>query len=589
MIIYSTNILKNSLKKKTKTGFDKKKIITTRQINKAWNKLNQAGRIGFSIIPLGNFDGIKDCWKNEDCIIIGSSTAIKDYDLSKLKNKHTIIINHMIEKWDGAEWFICIDDRFFDKTIYNISKFKGKVFVSAKCRILPENDCVRYMSNGNKGKPTADIRHGLWGMLSGAAAINLAIITGAKNIYLLGLDDPKEFIEKAEKQEDKNLNYHVGKYTGEVSTKDYYFKYVRSREGYKNFLYAHDRIIDVCENGQMDWFKQMSLKDFDLKLDQISNKVEVISSIKKNIKPLTICHVMSLNSMDGMGDITRYVINESEGHHVTTNIRNTEFPKADIYLLECMLNQAKGYIEFKRPYKDSKIISLIHSSGNCMPANESDKIIVLTEHWKQYLSKRYNPQKIDVVYPGIDSTSYKKIEYNNKNFGRLTRWGAGKVHPQWNKIMIEVLNAVQSSKAFIVANKPQKIDDERITYITDVERKNLADKIKALSNFSLFADMHYTFVETASLCMLESMASGQCYILFSAVPQYAMAEILGDSGIICDDPEEFKKTIIELLNDEKLKIWYGLKAKERSKEFSVKRMIENYNKIFKEVYYGKGY
>ena len=183
-------------------------------VNKNWEKLDDIGRFALDMkIKLGDkngsFDNIKDAWKGQPCFVVGASINLRGFDLKKLEGFHSIGINHMIEYYDGFEWFIFLDNRFLNKTSYDINKFKGKIFTSNRCRLLPNSlDWVRFKPKPFNSHPDEDIRRGLFnGSLTGLCALNLAIISGASPIYLLGCDTPK--------METSHMDYHYQKnYTG---------------------------------------------------------------------------------------------------------------------------------------------------------------------------------------------------------------------------------------------------------------------------------------------------------------------------------------------------------------------------------------
>ena len=280
-----------------------------------------------------------------------------------------------------------------------------------------------------------------------------------------------------------------------------------------------------------------------------------------------ICHVISMKHINLMNDNSRAVFYKSYGKHIFCNI-DSDPPKADIYFLDCFIKNFDKFKSFKRPYPRSKIISLIHSSSVCMPSIFSDEIVVLTDAWKTKLLKKGFDSV--VINNSIDSSLYKyDIDYKNKNFGRITRFSNKKVHPKFDKIVIHVLNDVPKSKCIMFCrdyeNKP---DHPRFIVDDTIEIHQHEKKAKKLSQLSILADMHNTFVEVFPMGLLESMASGHCCLLFSQVKQPSMAEVIGDAGIWCRTVKGFKNKLTELLNDVDQKKEYGLKAKERAKFYT---------------------
>jgi glycosyltransferase involved in cell wall biosynthesis len=292
-----------------------------------------------------------------------------------------------------------------------------------------------------------------------------------------------------------------------------------------------------------------------------------------------------MDSMEKMNDNSRHIYHKSMGHHIYCNI-NDALPKADIYFLECFIQDYKKFKYFKAPNNDCKIISFIHSSSKCFPSVYSDKIVVLTETWKEKL-------KIDgfdsiVINNAIDMSLYKHdIDYKNKVFGRITRYSDQKVHPKFNDIALHALNTVKNSKCIMFCDNYENKPDHPNFIVDDSIKINEHEKkAKKLAQLSLCADMHNIFVEVFPMGLLESMASGHCCLMYSEINQKSTREILGNAGIWCKTSKQFQKKLIELLNDTEKKKEYGLKAKTRAKQYTIEKMIESYDKLFKELLNG---
>jgi glycosyltransferase involved in cell wall biosynthesis len=537
------------------------------RIERFWQYLDDAGRVDFSFKKnLGPFKGIKDCWKNEPCIVVGAGPSLKGFDFSRLKNIHSIGINHVIEDYSDFDWFLFLDQRFLKKTTYDLKKYKGKIFCQNTCFVHPGTDTVKFKTIKHRKEIDLDIAKGLYnGCLSGLAALHLALISGANPIYLIGIDCGGGVY----------YDFHYKKdYTGATRSQERWQKYRGTANYFKKFSKWKNRVINLSDISNIKIFKKKNISEV-LVLNPKKGKIEV------NKKP-TICHVISMNNMSEMGDISRQIYEKSWGNHVFSHIEK-ELPKADIYFLECFINKSQKFKEFKSKYKNSKIISLIHSSSSCVPSKNSHKVIVLTKVWQELMKKR--GINSEVINAAINMENYiHEIDYSKKIFGRITRYSPGKVHPEWNNIARKVLEKYEDAKCIMYTKKTKKILQHKRMIIDDsISIAEHAKKAKKLSELTIFADMHNTFIETFSLCLLEAMATGLCIILHSKNPQPAMIEILGNSGIVCNTPKQFEEKLIKLLPDTDCKKEWGLKAKKRAKEFTIDKMIEKYNKVFKEV------
>lgn len=229
------------------------------QITKTWEHFEKCGRFVDWKHRLGPFEGIKDEWKNNPAFVIGGSSSARGFDLNLLNGLNTITCNHMIEYYDKSKWFLFMDHRFLRITKYDLSKYKGKIFVHNSAPVHPEQfrDQVYFKTRTVSQGPTSKIEDGLYSRsLSGMCITHLAILSGASKIYLLGLDHPKD------RDISNGLHYRED-YTGEGDK-------IKSNKGVTNLLKYFDkfkpwadRIVNVCDNPHFDWCESISLKEFE--------------------------------------------------------------------------------------------------------------------------------------------------------------------------------------------------------------------------------------------------------------------------------------------------------------------------------------
>jgi glycosyltransferase involved in cell wall biosynthesis len=539
-----------------------------KRIKNFWDFMDNAGRVGVNpTIQLGPYEGIKDAWKDKPCFVIGSGPSLKGFDLNRLNGHHTIGINHVIEDYNNFEWFIFLDQRFLNRTTYDLKQYKGRVFSQNTCQLLPGIDNVRYKTIKNVKKTiTMNIEEGLFcGFLTGLAGLHLALISGANPIYLLGLD--------CGGGTQQDFHYKID-YTAASRGAERYKKYIGTAKYFDRFAPWKDRIINLSQASNITTFQKKPISE----CIHLNGKIKVIS------EP-TICHVAVMNNIKEMGDISRHVFHKTMGRHVFAHI-DRPMPMADIYFLECFINQSQKFVNFQRPHKKAKIISLIHSSSSCLPAIHSDKVITITEAWqKVIMNKKFN----SVVIPGaIDFNLYKyPIDYSKKTFGRITRWSPGKVHPNFDKIAMRLLEKYKDSKCIMYSNNYKaRIGHDGFIVDKSIKIDEVEKKAQKLSELTLFADMHNTFVETFSLALLEAMAAGLCIVLYSKNPQPAMEEVLGGCGVVCKTEQEFEVMLNQLLPDAQKKRYWGDLARKRAMEFSINRMVNSYNQLFRSLLNG---
>jgi len=306
---------------------------------------------------------------------------------------------------------------------------------------------------------------------------------------------------------------------------------------------------------------------------------------------MKICHIINMPDMSEMGEISRIIFNETEGEHIFCKLHDEKIPDADIYLLECFKNQKHfpKQILFHPP-SGKKLISLIHSSEPCLPSKYSNIVVTITNAWQKRLKRLYNINS-KMIYGGIDLDKYKnvKINYKNKVFGKITRPEAGKYHKDWNFIAKQLLDDNNFFSCRIISNNYKKInwiDHERTIYIEGVRINDYERKIKELSKLSVYTECHSdsgnAFIDTFCISVLEAMACGLPILALRGL-QEPLVEVIGNAGIICNDIDEYRIKLNNLLLDDDLKEELGNKARERAKFFSKEKLINKWNKLFKEV------
>lgn len=234
------------------------------QVNKHWENIENIGRFMSNMkIRQGPFDGVQNAWKNQPAFVVGGSIAGRGLDLTFLTGKHSIGVNHMIEYWDGFEWFLFQDQRFIKKTRYDLKKYNGKIFSFNANPILYEDVKDLCLFKSRRRVPVdLKIENGLWNRgLSGVCAVHLALISGANPIYMIGMDTPKNI--DISKLSETGLHYDKN-YTGESRLQLCYKNVTDKLKLFKEFYPWKDRLINVCPGGEMDWIKQISLDELKL-------------------------------------------------------------------------------------------------------------------------------------------------------------------------------------------------------------------------------------------------------------------------------------------------------------------------------------
>jgi glycosyltransferase involved in cell wall biosynthesis len=310
---------------------------------------------------------------------------------------------------------------------------------------------------------------------------------------------------------------------------------------------------------------------------------------------MKICHVGIMGDIRKEGMITQYIYDNCEGEHIYHSYREDyktihyyKIPKADIYILHCMKNllYLENFITFNHPHLGSKkIISLVHSSEPCMPSKHSDKVVVLTNYWKDRMKNLYDIDST-VISGGIDLNLYQPRKESNKiTFGKISRPEPGKFHKNWNDIIYNALENNPKTECRIICNGYKKLNylkHKRMKWIEGINIKEHKKKIEELSKLSIYIECHRdsgsAFVDTFNMSMLESMALGIPVIMYKGL-QHPMAEVLKHKYSIYDTIEGFEDNLDWLIYSKKTRKIYGEEARARAEDFSHKKMIEKWNEI----------
>jgi hypothetical protein len=125
-------------------------------------------------------------WLNQDVFVIGGGPSLRDFDWTLLHSELTIGCNTAFKL--GADVCkICYfgDNSWYEYFKFELAKFKGIVFTSDKHFAKSKIPWLWTMPRQAQGLHHAALG---WNGNTGASAINLALILGAKRVYLLGFD-----------------------------------------------------------------------------------------------------------------------------------------------------------------------------------------------------------------------------------------------------------------------------------------------------------------------------------------------------------------------------------------------------------------
>jgi hypothetical protein len=126
-------------------------------------------------------------WQDEECFILGGGPSLPVNKIDRLFGHNVIVVNnsYRLALWADALFFG--DNRWLNQHGQDLDKFKGLIVTTApEHRDTPKIHVI-YRRNRPPGI-SEDPLWIAWNRSSGACAINLAYLMGARRIVLLGFD-----------------------------------------------------------------------------------------------------------------------------------------------------------------------------------------------------------------------------------------------------------------------------------------------------------------------------------------------------------------------------------------------------------------
>ncbi len=195
----------------------------------------------------------KQVWLNQDVFIIGGGNSLKLFDWNLLKSELTIGCNDAYKH--GSEITkLCIfgDLKWFNVHKQELLKYEGVLFTNAPSLCQKNLDWVWTMDRNPKGLHKDALG---WNGNTGAAAINLALLLGAKRVFLLGFD---MHLSKGGKS-----NWHdnnIDKPDAEI--------YPKFLEGFDKLYvdlpkkFPEAKIFNVTDNSSLELFPKLEVEKF---------------------------------------------------------------------------------------------------------------------------------------------------------------------------------------------------------------------------------------------------------------------------------------------------------------------------------------
>lgn len=243
----------------------KTKVLTSREVQDCWKWFEEVGWVNSNKYNVKNYSFLNNSLKGVPCAVIGSSIAAQGLNYSELSKIKTICVNHTIEDYPSSDMLLFQDLRFLRKTTFDVSSYQGAIFTSNTNPYGRNDDndqkIVYFKPLKNSVNPSLDFNRGVFTRKSsGVCALNVAIILGCNPIYLIGMDTPKSFDENF--KDGQKLHYKKD-YGGAPNTKKALDSYTHiAKTLFSKFGVFGPRIINVCEEGHLDFFNSMSMEQF---------------------------------------------------------------------------------------------------------------------------------------------------------------------------------------------------------------------------------------------------------------------------------------------------------------------------------------
>ena len=194
-------------------------------------------------------------WLNDECFVIGGGKSLERFDFDLLKKEKAIGCNDAYIY--GSEICkICVfgDKKFLrhhEKGLGEYAKSGGLVVTNERHLENSTIPWLLWMPRQNKGLHTDALG---WNTNTGASAINLALILGAKKVYLLGFD---RHLTKGES------NWH--KNNLDKNNKDTYQR-MNATDGYMKkdlkVKFPGCEVINVTNNSDLPHWPKVSFTKF---------------------------------------------------------------------------------------------------------------------------------------------------------------------------------------------------------------------------------------------------------------------------------------------------------------------------------------
>lgn len=246
---------------------------------------------------------------------------------------------------------------------------------------------------------------------------------------------------------------------------------------------------------------------------------------------------------------------------------------------------------------------IIHKSIDYLLSLKTEKIIANSKRVENFLinKEKINRKKIDVIYNGVDFDRFSsinkeeirktltRVKKNNVVIGTIANFNPQKDYRNLLKALSYVYQKKKNISLLVIGKgnleaeikkHVKKLQLENIvTFLGRV--KNVEDVLHTMDIFVLASER-----EGFANVILEAMASS-LPVVATNVGGNSEAIIDNNTGYIVPkkDPKALADKIIKLIDQPDLANTFGNRGHERSRLFSIKKMVNSYEELYFNLYY----
>jgi glycosyltransferase involved in cell wall biosynthesis len=236
-------------------------------------------------------------------------------------------------------------------------------------------------------------------------------------------------------------------------------------------------------------------------------------------------------------------------------------------------NDPFGYLYTSRLIKNTPVYIIAHSEFKIPQHVQRPEITGLVAVSDKAL-KTFENNNLDkhIIYNGVDTEKFKKREVNRISNAVVVSWSG-----RLSKYDFNVYQAIKNDKylsdncIFVYLGDGKLEDDPPSNHLFLGKVDNVA---KWLNTSDIF--LYPTLIDSFGLSLVEAMA---CQL--PVIGSQEVSEIIGNAGFIYPSPSVCANILKDLVKSVYTREVFGKIARQRAIEnFSINRMVENYNKLY---------